>query len=77
MTIEFCLMFWYRFSGRDADAPDLSSVIASMVTQAASLAGLDTQQCVSRSICEAYRQPERYGILLLPIRYFLIQVESS
>jgi len=60
-----------RAGADSAEGRDDSSSAISMVNQLASLTGLNHQECVSRSICEIYRKPERYGILVLPLRYFL------
>ena len=51
---------------------DISSTVLPVLANVASLAGLDPQKCMARSVCETYRTPERYGYLVLPVRYFLL-----
>lgn len=55
-----------------AKKDEAASSILPMLTNVASFAGLDAKTCVQRSVCETYRNPERYGYLVLPIRYFML-----
>ncbi|XP_057368704.1 uncharacterized protein LOC130689777 [Daphnia carinata] len=59
-----------------AKKDDMASSILPMLNNVASFAGLDAKTCVQRSVCETYRNPERYGYLVLPIRYFMLSPQS-
>ncbi|XP_046456963.1 uncharacterized protein LOC124204020 [Daphnia pulex] len=59
-----------------AKKDEISSSILPMIANVASLAGLDAKTCVQRSVCETYRNPERYGYLVFPVRYFMLSPQS-
>lgn len=50
------------------DDPSLLPLLVNL----ASTAGFDSMTCVQRSVCETYRDPDRYGYLVLPVRYFML-----
>ncbi|KAI9559084.1 hypothetical protein GHT06_015873 [Daphnia sinensis] len=59
-----------------AKKDEVASSILPLLNNVASFAGLDAKTCVQRSVCETYRNPERYGYLVLPIRYFMLSPQS-